>query len=363
MASLPRARRAFLVLSALALATAACTSAKATVATRAPVRHGNSPCGPDQPLPTAFRGFAKSVTPGTTPNATPLVVAPDDRITCRRRPPRLVSDVPYATVPSRDGGTVTLRMDLLLPDAAGPVPAVVFAPGGGFSLSPKESSIDKRLYVAEAGFVVASIEYRTVDQGQFPDAVRDIKHAIRFLRAHSAEYGIEPARIGAWGESAGGYLAAFAGTTGASGTFDPGPGPSTRVQAVVDIFGLADLSRTSADFDREDQFRHLQASYPEAEFVFGKGSGLGIASDPARVSAADPATYADASAPPFLLFHGEVDTLVSPSQTEHMADALRDAGTPVRQYSVTGAGHGGPEWSSTAVMDRIVAFFDRSLNR
>jgi acetyl esterase/lipase len=363
----PRRPRAFLLLLLAGAVTAsACSSADATVRARVVVRHGTAPCGPDVPLPTAFPGYAKTVAAGTAPDGTPLEVAAGDRITCRRDPARLIADVRYSTVTLPDGGSLQLRMDVLVPDRAthpAPVPAVIFAPGGGFSLAPKESSIDKRLYVAEAGFVVASIEYRTIDQGRFPDPVHDIKTAVRFLRDHAARFRIAPDRIGVWGESAGGYLAAFAGTTGDSGRFDPGRGASTEVQAVVDMFGLSDLGLVSVDFDAADRFRHLQPTYPEAQFVFGKHSGRSIADDPDAVQAANPATYADATAPPFLLFHGERDTLVSPGQTQLMADALRAAGTPVTQYTVVGAGHGGAEWSSTAVMDRIVRFLDRTLNR
>ena len=113
-----------------------------------------------------------------------------------------------------DGSAVDLSLDIQVPRRGGARPLVVYIPGGGFVLALKESMLGLRTYVAEAGFAVASIEYRTVaDEADYSDGIADVKSAIRYLRAHAGEYGIDPAHVAVWGESAGGYLAAMAGVT------------------------------------------------------------------------------------------------------------------------------------------------------
>ena len=100
-------------------------------------------------------------------------------------------------------------MDIQIPAGAERRPVVIYVTGGGFMVAPKESGFNLRTYLAEAGFVVASIQYRTVmDGANYKDGVEDVKSAVRYLRAHSDEYGIDPNKVAVWGQSAGGYLAA-----------------------------------------------------------------------------------------------------------------------------------------------------------
>jgi acetyl esterase/lipase len=99
---------------------------------------------------------------------------------------------------------------------------------------------------------VASIDYRTASDGAtYKDAISDVKSAIRYLRAHSDRYGIDPNKVAVWGQSAGGYLAAMTGVTNALEQFegDGNLGQSSVVQAVVDEFGASDLSKVASDYD------------------------------------------------------------------------------------------------------------------
>ena len=232
-------------------------------------------------------------------------------------------------------------MDVQIPNGAGPFPAVVYLPGGGFNVAPRQISLDRRTYVAEAGFVVASVQYRTVDDGIYADAARDVKTAIRFLREHEDRFHVDGRHVALWGDSAGGYLAALAGAARNVPAFEPpGDGPATQVDAVVDVYGLSDLTRIAEDFDFAERFRHFRPSYSESEFVNGKDSGRNLIDDP-EAQRANPITYIDDLAPPFLLFHGSADRVVSPSQTLLVHQALRRAGVPSTRYVVVGAGHGG----------------------
>ena len=154
-----------------------------------------------------------------------------------------------------------LALDLYRPEAGGPYPAVLVVHGGGWDAGDRtmERPFAKRL--AAAGFVAVPVSYRLGESGRFPAALQDLRTAVRWLRAHAAEHGIDPSRIGVVGGSAGGQLAALLGATNGDGALagpdsagranrpgEPRPGGdappslSRDVQAVVDIDGLADFT-------------------------------------------------------------------------------------------------------------------------
>ena len=352
----PMGRRTVVIsgVALMAMLGAGCSSSAARAV------HGRAPCGQGAFTGTALRGTAETIAPTGAVASTVLHVAPSDLIRCNPDPPALHKDVVYSRVTTRFGERRILRMDVQVPHGPGPFPAVVYVPGGGFNVAPRQTSLDRRTYVAEAGFVVASITYRTVEDGIYADAARDVNTAIRFLRAQQPRFRIDGRHIALWGDSAGGYLAALTAAARKVAAFGPrGRGPTTRVDAVVDVYGLSDLTRIAADFDAAEQFRHLAPSYSESQFVNGKNSGRNLIDD-AEAQRANPITYIDAQTPPFLLFHGSADTVISPSQTLLLHQALRRAGVSSTRYVVAGAGHGGRQWSSRQVMDLIVRFLHRT---
>jgi acetyl esterase/lipase len=163
-----------------------------------------------------------------------------------------IKDVVFGEPTLLDGTTKKLAMDIQIPQGPGPKPLVVYIPGGGFVRASKASAINLRTFVAEAGFVIASIQYRTLPDGaNYHDSIADVKSAIRHLRAHADKYGIDPGEVAVWGASAGGYLAAMVGVTGDIKSFDVGDNldQSSAIQAVVDKFGASDMSKIAADFD------------------------------------------------------------------------------------------------------------------
>jgi acetyl esterase/lipase len=306
--------------------------------------------------------LAHTIATPTDPESRHLRVDPADTIRCRPGAPTSFKDVVYETVTTRYGRTMDLHMDVLVPPDPKPMPGVLFIPGGGFTSALRALGENRRRYVADDGFVVVIVEYRTLDDGTYADAVSDVKAAVRYLRAHAGDYRLDAGNIGVWGESAGGYLAAMVAVTNGLAKFDPkGTGPSTRVQAVVDAFGLSDLTRIGADYDSATQEAHHSPSITEAKFVNGKDSGLGILDDLAAARRANPVTYISDDDPPFLLLHGSRDGLVSPSQTVLLRRGLASHGVRVRRYIVDGAGHSGPEWSTRPVMQLTVAFLAREL--
>jgi len=261
-------------------------------------------------------------------------------------------------------------MDLLIPEPVHGRAVVVYVPGGGFVVAAKESALNLRTYVAESGFAVASVQYRTTRDGaNYRDGIEDVKAAIRYLRANAGKYGIDAKVVAAWGESAGGYLAAMVGVTNHDSRFDVGANlnQSSDVQGVIDDFGASDISRIAADFDAPTQ----HATYTNEGLVkyIGRASDANTLDLSVAATIANPLTYIHANAPPFLIFHGNQDRLVSPSQTLILHDTLVAAGVRSTRYVVDGAGHGdltfigdtqsGLLWSTNKVMNLIVDFLNR----
>ncbi|WP_326718334.1 alpha/beta hydrolase [Streptomyces sp. NBC_00243] len=322
----------------------------------------------------ASLSFAKTVKASDTSTST--VIDPTGvQIQCGTVEVATHSDVVYSTPTTADGKKAELKLDLQVPETDGKKPLVVYMTGGGFAMADKTGNLNQRTYVAEQGYAVASIEYRTVTSGAtYTETLQDVKSAIRYLRAHADEYGIDPANVAVWGQSAGGYLAAMAGTTNGVEEFEAGENldQSSDVQAVVDEFGPGDLSKTASDFDAATQKTYLAAGTSSAQFVFGAGTKKSLDDDPSAIEAADPSTYADSSDPAFMLLHGSADRLVSPSQTLTLHNTLRAKGVDSTRYVLKGADHGdlsfmggdssaGLKWSSEQVMGDIVTFLGKHL--
>ncbi len=210
-------------------------------------------CRLPQPL-SVSPSFTPTVPAGTTavsgaaPPAqrTPTSAAPRPTASIGALAGQTLRDVVYCTLDGQD-----LVLDLYFPsESAAPWPVVMYIHGGAWSAGDKRSGAGYVEVPAlrEAGFVVAAVNYRLAPRYTFPAMIEDVKCAVRFLRAHAADYGLDPDHVGVWGGSAGGHLAALLGTSDASAGWDVGPYPdqSSRVQAVVDMFGPADLARMAA---------------------------------------------------------------------------------------------------------------------
>jgi acetyl esterase/lipase len=302
--------------------------------------------------------------------STSSIIRPDpkDQITCGRTKLRAFNDIVFARRALANGKSLDLSMDIQMPDTPKQRPLVIYVTGGGFIQAPKEAALNLRTYVAEAGFVVASIEYRTVRDGaNYRDGIADVKSAVRYLRANAVKYGIDPARVAVWGESAGGYLAAMVGVTNGIKSFDVGNDlqQSSDVQAVVDKFGASDLSKLASDFDQRAKDASNAPGNPIAQYI-AIVPETRLLDTQIATTAANPLTYVKATHPPFLIFHGSRDRLISPSQTLILHNALTAAGGHSVRYVLDGADHGdlsflgdtesGLPWSARQTMDITVDF-------
>ena len=282
---------------------------------------------------------------------------------------QLVSNVVYAQVPDRGYANKPLTMHLVIPQDKKPHPVILYINGGGFINANKDGYMQQWLDLAEHGYVVASMTYRVAPTSTFPAPLEDVKSAVRFLRANADRFHIDAKHIGVFGGSAGGYLAAMAGTTNGVKGFDKGENLkySSDVQAVVDVYGVSDVNKIGADYSEAVQETHRSAAATEALWVNGSpvfgGKDGGINANPEGAKAANPMTYISSKTAPFLLMHGDADTLVSPSQTELLREALAENNIEATRYLVKGAAHGGPFWVQPEIMDIVIAFYDKHLKQ
>ncbi|MFK0281149.1 alpha/beta hydrolase fold domain-containing protein [Streptomyces sp. NPDC090499] len=303
-------------------------------------RAGGPPSG--QPA-GGTTNLVQATTIKKTDNSTSTVIDPaGPAITCDTSAVTTTDDITYSS-PTAHGVRTDLKLDIQVPKTSGRKPLVVYVTGGGWVLADRTGNLDQRTYVADQGYVVASVQYRTTTGGAtYEDALADVKSAIRYLRANAGTYGIDTGHVFVWGQSAGGYLAAMTGVTSGDRRYDVGDhlDQSSAVQGVVDEFGPADLSRLAADYDQAAKDFNYAAGNSAAQWVYGPGTTRSVAQYTDQVAAADPATHITSATPPFLLMHGTADPLVSPSQTLDLCTALRKKGVDAERVVLTGAGHG-----------------------
>jgi acetyl esterase/lipase len=231
-------------------------------------------------------------------------------------------------------GGPSQTLDLYTPQKAKQVPLIVWIHGGAFLFGSKEGFPVEPvpLHFLLEGYAVASINYRLSLEAVFPAQLEDCKAAIRWLRAHADEFGVDPNRIGVWGASAGGNLAALLGTTGEVRDFEVGENLdySSRVQAVCDFYGPTDFLQMDTKRLPDGQI-HDAPDSPESKLVGGP-----IQDNPDKVRRVNPITYVNKNAPPFLIVHGALDRLVPFNQSQLLVAALEAAGTSVKVSSRRG---------------------------
>ncbi|MDA0346352.1 MAG: alpha/beta hydrolase [Verrucomicrobia bacterium] len=260
---------------------------------------------------------------------------------------KVISDIIYT-----DGEGKPQGLDLYLPNkkSAKPLPVVVWVHGGGWMNGSKQKP--RAEYLAEHGYAVASIDFRQSHDAMWPAQINDCRNAVRWLRSHAETYHLNPEKIGAWGSSSGGHLVALMGTL----PYDPNEKVSSRVQAVCDWFGPTDLlsmppnnvgnGRTEEDVANSNGAKLLGCTVKDCPDLAKQVSGLhNVSSDDA----------------PFLIMHGDEDPGVPVSQSTRLHEELQAHGVYSELEIVVGAGHGGPQFVSAPVKQRVLKFFDSFL--
>jgi acetyl esterase/lipase len=238
-----------------------------------------------------------------------------------------------------------------------PLPAIVWIHGGAWRVGNRHADTELCQHIAALDFACFSITYRLSAEAIFPAAIQDCKCAVRYLRGNATELGIRTEKIGVWGPSAGGHLAALLGTSANVSEFE-GTGGWTdfasSVQAVCDWYGPTDFLQMSAfpcDFD------HDAADSPESQFVGGPLQDV-----PEKVRKANPISYVSESTPPFYIAHGKQDRIVPCNQSELLYDALKANGVEVTFEVLDDAVHGGDGFAANdPLFSRCIEFFKRHL--
>jgi acetyl esterase/lipase len=228
-----------------------------------------------------------------------------------------------------------------------PFPVIVWIHGGAWHHGDKRPLTCPALL--ENGYAVASINYRLSTQAIFPAQIEDCKGAIIWLRQHAKEFNIDPNRIGVWGSSSGGHLAALLDTTSNGANVSWAKQDSAKmaaVQAVCDWSGPVDL---------------LGIEHPGVAKLVTQFLGQPPQAVPELVKEANPATYADSADPPILIVHGDHDEQVPCSQSQELASVLTSKGIDCRLVMVPNGTHNLTGDNLDKSIRRTIDFFDRTL--
>jgi acetyl esterase/lipase len=255
--------------------------------------------------------------------------APTNRAPLPAEPPDTVKselNITYGRTPQQE-----LKLDVYRPKAGGDsLPACVLVHGGGWVKGDKEKFRPLAIALAERGYVVANIEYRLGPVAKYPAAVQDCSLAVRFVRANAKRFGLDPARIGAWGGSAGGHLVGVLAAAPAHGTFLTGDlkDVSAAVQATCIMAGPTDL--TNEKFveglrkakEQSMGFQWLGKLYDDAPDLYREAS---------------PITHFTKTTGPVLFLTGDLD---NPDRDAAGMEKLKSLGVPTRQVVLKDAKHG-----------------------
>ncbi|MBL9142052.1 MAG: alpha/beta hydrolase [Verrucomicrobiaceae bacterium] len=233
--------------------------------------------------------------------------------------PGMKHDIEFAKV-----GDVSLTLDAYVPEGSGPFATCILVHGGGFTKGDKQSFI-KPLFepLAKAGFVWFTINYRLAPQHQWPACADDVATAIKWVKAHAADYKADPKRIALIGESAGGHLVSWAGVTGEG---------DTRVAAVVPFYAPHDLV--------------VQVKMRNALGGLAGLIGSEEMNDATMKKLADmsPMNRIKPGLPPFLQIHGDKDDKVPHSQSVEFEKKMKAAGNSCETITIPGGIHGMGGW-------------------
>ncbi len=252
-------------------------------------------------------------------------------------------DIEYARV---DGHPLTL--DLYLPNGIeSQAPLIVWIHGGAWRAGSKDNVPITPLL--EAGFAIASVDYRLTPVAPFPAQVHDIKGAIRFLRATAGKYQLDGQRVVIAGASAGGHLAALVGVSAGvhelEGTVGDHTEQSSAVQAIVSYYGASNLQSILS----QSTPHGLSVRVPALDLLLG-GQPDQL---PELAKLASPVAHVHSGDPPLWLLHGDQDPQMPINQSHELVGVYEAAGLTVDFQVVHGAAHGGSAFTTPTRLDRL----------
>ncbi|MBP3241057.1 MAG: alpha/beta hydrolase [Oribacterium sp.] len=298
----------------------------------------------------------------------------------KRKSINFLDSIVYSEVKDPDDEPIKLEMSIMLQNgnsemrlAAGvtdeedksPKPCIVWIPGGGYRGCDKNLMVAEMAFLADAGYVVASIYYRSSAEGHMPDQIVDVKTAIRFLRAHADEYEIDKEQIGVIGRSAGGHLAALAAMNADDFHGDEWKEESDEVQACVDLFGPVDipwlLKYEESVYNKAPEcYRWKNVAESHGGAVMGGDYNEDMIKRAEKVS--PPYLISDKMSP-IMIMHGDIDKLVPVDVSEEFYRKIVEKGLEEKAelYILRNAGHGTRDFFQDSVKKLILEFFDSHL--
>jgi acetyl esterase/lipase len=285
--------------------------------------------------------------PGEAPSPYPRLHVAMPFLALRRRGVRHVRGVEYAR-----RGNLRLKLDVYRPaqTAGEPRPGIVQVHGGGWIMgSRREQGIPLLNHLAANGWVGFNVDYRLSPRATFPDHVVDVKEAIAWVREHADDLGVDPSFIALTGGSAGGHLSALAALTAGEAGLQPGfEDADTSVAACVPFYGVYDFL--------DDHGIHPSTLRLVERLVFKARRD----EDPERFRAASPLHQVHVEAPPFLVVHGDADSMIGVEEARRFVARLRETSTaPVLYAEMRGGQHAFdilPSWRTIPVIEAVERF-------
>ena len=252
----------------------------------------------------------------------------------------LVDDSPLADLPdsiavARDipyGPNRHHTMDIAYTHPSqSPSPAILMIHQGGWNEGDKSAYHDLMTHYAQLGYITVSINFRPAGEAPFPAAFLDCRRAIRWLRMHASSYGLDPARIGVTGWSAGAHLAMLlALSDDEPDGEDQDRGVSSRVQAAVCVSGVYDFLMEArgpfANNENDPVVIRFLGGTPRQKRDLAKR--------------ASPVTHLTSDDPPLLVFHGKMDRTIDVEQARQFKLALEAIGRKDEVILLQDANHG-----------------------
>ena len=252
-----------------------------------------------------------------------------------------------------------LLLDLRIPDGPGPFPVILYLHSGAWITGDRTGG--PAIRQASRGYAVASIDYPLAPTYIWPAQLEACKAAVRWLRANAARFNLDPDRIGVFGTSAGGHLAAMLGTTAGLPEFEGpelgNPQFSSAVKVVVDYYGPIDLLKM--DEQKLPCYPGLSANSPFMPPSLLMGCPIQECRE--KTATSNPMNYITPDDPPFLILQGQLDCLTPWQQSRNFYDALRARGVNATLYLLPTAQHADSQFDDQKYKQIVSDFFDRYL--